>query len=80
MPQMIPAKLFSMVTLGPELSLTLSSTADNWLTPYNGRKGSIFSSSLWTPEATSGYNHTFGTFIPVLNTSQLLKFQYQLMS
>ncbi|CAB04278.2 CUB-like domain-containing protein [Caenorhabditis elegans] len=59
MPQMIPAKLFSMVTLGPELSLTLSSTADNWLTPYNGRKGSIFSSSLWTPEATSGYNHTF---------------------
>uniref|UniRef100_A0A1I7U283 CUB_2 domain-containing protein n=1 Tax=Caenorhabditis tropicalis TaxID=1561998 RepID=A0A1I7U283_9PELO len=59
LPQMIPGKLFTMITLGPELSFTLSTNGDNWLTPYNGRLGTVFSDSLWSPGALPSYNYTF---------------------
>ncbi|CAL2043554.1 unnamed protein product [Caenorhabditis brenneri] len=59
LPQMIPGKLFTMVTMGPELTFTLSHVSSTWLSPYNGRMGKVFSSSLWNPGETSRFNYTF---------------------
>ncbi|EFO87904.1 hypothetical protein CRE_05631 [Caenorhabditis remanei] len=73
MPQMIPGRIFTMVTLGPEVSISLSTSADNWLVPYNGRLGYVFSSSLWYPGAGSGYNYTF-------ESAQLMTFTFNFQS
>ncbi|CAL2042547.1 unnamed protein product [Caenorhabditis brenneri] len=59
LPQVIPGRLFTMVTLGPELTFTLSNVSSTWQTPYNGRMGKVFSASLWRPGATSRFNYTF---------------------
>ncbi|CAO4376085.1 unnamed protein product [Caenorhabditis nigoni] len=73
MPQIIPGRVFTMVTLGPELSFSLSATADNWLTAYNGRLGYIFSASLWSPGALPQYNYTF-------QSTQLMTFTFNFPS
>ncbi|CAP30474.2 Protein CBG11494 [Caenorhabditis briggsae] len=73
MPQIIPGRIFTMVTLGPELSISLSTTADNWLTVYNGRLGYIFSASLWSPGALPAYNYTF-------ESTQLMTFTFNFPS
>ncbi|ULT85801.1 hypothetical protein L3Y34_005884 [Caenorhabditis briggsae] len=59
-PQMIPSDCFTMIMYLSKFSVTLNTVQDYapWKQPFDGRKGYIFSPSLWS-SAANNFNYEF---------------------
>uniref|UniRef100_A0A8R1HWR4 CUB_2 domain-containing protein n=1 Tax=Caenorhabditis japonica TaxID=281687 RepID=A0A8R1HWR4_CAEJA len=74
-PQLIPSRMFTMINHYSRIGVMLDTsnskaTTEKWLTPYNGRRGTIFSPSLWDPMSSPAFSFCFGksgVFVVLLN-------------
>uniref|UniRef100_A0A8R1DTY3 CUB-like domain-containing protein n=2 Tax=Caenorhabditis japonica TaxID=281687 RepID=A0A8R1DTY3_CAEJA len=76
LPQLIPGNLFTLSTDANYFAIRLESNdlvRNAWKKPFYGKKGTIFSPSLWTPGANSSFDQRF-------ESSQSVKFTFNVPS
>uniref|UniRef100_A0A1I7U288 FBA_1 domain-containing protein n=1 Tax=Caenorhabditis tropicalis TaxID=1561998 RepID=A0A1I7U288_9PELO len=63
-PQLIPSRMFTMINHYSGIAVTLDTSTSKpmtqrWLRPYDGRKGTIFSPSVWDPKTSPYFSFQF---------------------
>ncbi|KAF1752087.1 hypothetical protein GCK72_018641 [Caenorhabditis remanei] len=63
-PQLIPSRMFTMINHYSGIAVTLDTSTSKamtqrWLRPYDGRRGTIFSPSIWDPKTPPNFSFQF---------------------